>query len=48
MTVHLAFLFLSVPLVAVIVLLARQWPSALWAWLVLAPLNVLFTRKPVA
>lgn len=41
MTVRQAFLFLSVSLVAAIVLLARQWPWAHWAWLVLAPLLLL-------
>lgn len=41
MTVRQAFLFLSVSLVAVIVLLARQWPLVHWAWLVLAPLLLL-------
>lgn len=38
MTVRQAFLFLSVSLVAVTVLLGRHWPSAHWAWLVLVPL----------
>ena len=38
MTARHVFLFLSVSLVAAVVLLARQWPSAHWAWLLLAPL----------
>ncbi|WP_104018405.1 FMN-binding glutamate synthase family protein [Roseovarius nitratireducens] len=41
MTVRQAFLFLSVSLIAVILLLARQWPSVHWAWLLLAPLLLL-------
>ncbi len=38
MTFRQTFLLLSVSLVAGIMLLAQQWPSAHWAWLVLAPL----------
>lgn len=41
MTIRQIFLFLSVSLAAAIVLLARQWPPAHWAWLVLAPLLLL-------
>lgn len=38
MTVRQVFLCLGVALIVSVVLLARQWPSVHWAWLMLAPL----------
>ena len=38
MVYRLTFIFLSIILIAILLLLAHRWPNLHWAWLIFAPL----------